>query len=154
MAAAAVVLGTVLSVSPAAAQGGAADPDDKDGRYHFHPVEDGFMRFDSRTGQVSLCSRGASGWQCLVLPEDRVAFEAEIARLQDQVASLRKDPVARGPDEPAGPRSEPPAGLRREPELKLPSNEDLDRVKGFLERTWRRLVEVIGNLQRDLFKKS
>ena len=44
----------------------------------------------TRTGQVAFCSPHTVGWACQAVPEDRAALEKEIARLQDEVASLKK----------------------------------------------------------------
>ena len=41
--------------SPAQTPRPAAD----DGRFRFHRVDDGFLRLDTRTGQVSQCGRGS-----------------------------------------------------------------------------------------------
>ena len=41
-------------------------PDSENGRYSFNPVADGVLRLDSRTGQVSQCSRSDAGWACKV----------------------------------------------------------------------------------------
>src|SRR2546425_12877729 len=37
-----------------------ATPDNENGRYSFNPVADGVLRLDTRTGQVSQCSREPS----------------------------------------------------------------------------------------------
>src|SRR6266576_3465724 len=59
-----------------------ATPDSENGRYSFNPVADGVLRLDTRTGQVSQCSRSDVGWACKVVPDERAALETEIARLQ------------------------------------------------------------------------
>jgi hypothetical protein len=59
-----------------------ATPDSENGRYSFSPVADGVLRLDTRTGQVSQCSRSDAGWACKVVPDERSALETEIARLQ------------------------------------------------------------------------
>ena len=38
-----------------------ATPDSANGRYSFNPVADGVLRLDTRTGQVSQCSRSDAG---------------------------------------------------------------------------------------------
>jgi hypothetical protein len=35
----------------------------------------------------------------------------------------------------------------------LPSDQDIDRAMGFLERAWRRLVEMANRMQRDVTGK-
>ena len=44
----------------------------------------------------------------------------------------------------------PPAAAKPDQDLKLPSDADLDRAMSFLERAWRRLVEMVQNLQREM----
>src|SRR6266581_6542554 len=66
-----------------------ATPDSENGRYSFNPVADGVLRLDTRTGQVSQCSRSDVGWACKVVPDERLALETEIARLQGENATLK-----------------------------------------------------------------
>jgi hypothetical protein len=127
-------------------------PEGGEGRYTFNRVQDGYLRLDNRTGQVSLCSKRAVGWGCQLAPEDRGAFESEIARLQDENAALKRDLLARGLALPGNDR--PPEAAQRDPALKMPSDAQLERMRSIVESAWRRLVEMIANLQRDVLKKS
>jgi hypothetical protein len=108
-------------------------------------VADGVLRLDTRTGQVSQCSRSDAGWACKVVPDERSALEHEIVRLQGENATLKKELSSRGPPIPG------PSG---EPELKLPSDAKVDKVISFLEKVWRRLIEMGRNVQRDVEKKD
>ena len=60
-----------LAGGPALAQA----PDSENGRYSFHPVTEGTLRLDSRTGQVSLCARQGTSWSCAAVADDRAALE-------------------------------------------------------------------------------
>jgi hypothetical protein len=73
-----------------------ATPDSENGRYSFNPVADGVLRLDTRTGQISQCNRRDAGWACKVVPDERSALETEIARLQGENATLKKELLARG----------------------------------------------------------
>jgi hypothetical protein len=129
-----------------------ATPDSENGRYSFNPVADGVLRLDTRTGQVSQCSRSDVGWACKVVPDERSALETEIARLQGENASLKKELLARGLPVPSVPS---PSGAKPgEPELKLPSDADVDKVISFLEKVWRRLIEMGRTVQRDVERKN
>jgi hypothetical protein len=117
-------------------------PDSENGRYSFNPVADGVLRLDSHTGQVSQCSRSDAGWACKVVPDERSALETEIARLQGENATLKKELLGHGLPSP------------REPELKLPSDAEVDKVISFLEKVWRRLIEMGRNVQKDVERKN
>ena len=125
-----------------------ATPDSENGRYSFSAVPDGVLRLDTRTGQVSQCSRIDAGWACKVVPDERSALETEIARLQGENATLKKELLARGlpvPDVPSPSDTKP-----GEPEIKLPRDAEVDRVVSFIEKVWRRLIEMGRTLQKDV----
>jgi len=149
------VFAIVLTLSLAASVVASAQtgmPDSENGRYSFYPLTDGVLRLDTRSGQVSQCSRSDAGWACKVAPDERSALETEIARLQGENAVLKKDLLARGLPVPGVPGS--PAAKPSEPELKLPSDADVDKVVAFLEKVWRRLVEMGRNVQKDVERKN
>jgi hypothetical protein len=129
----------------------------EDSRYTFHRTEDGFLRLDARTGQVQLCKKGAIGWACRAVPDERAALEGEIARLQGDNAALKKELVSRGLSLPGGAPAEPP--VARMPEEPRPPKgpeveREMERMMAFIETVWRRLVEMIVTLQKDVLKKS
>jgi hypothetical protein len=149
------VFALVLSLSlanVAAPSAQTATPDSENGRYSFNPVADGVLRLDTRTGQVSQCSQSGVGWTCKAVPDERSALETEIARLQGENATLKKELLARGLPVPGV--SSPPVAKPAEPELKLPSDAEVDKVISFLEKAWRRLIEMGRTLQKDLEKKN
>jgi hypothetical protein len=127
--------------------------DAADSRYTFRRVQDGYVRLDNRTGQVSLCSKRTVGWGCQLVPEDRIAFESEIARLQDENAALKKDLLTRGLSLPGGVKSEPPLA-QSDKTFKLPNDANIEHMKSYIGALWRRLVDMIASLQKDVLKKS
>ena len=153
--------------TPALAQrAGEAD----NGRFTFKEVPDGMLRLDGRTGHVSLCSK-VTEWACRTLADDRTALENEIGRLLDENAALRKQLEARGPVPPESvppgsvtpapaippipPTATPPTATPLAPkqgqrELNLPSDADLNRMMAFLEKMWRRLLDMAQRTQREL----
>jgi hypothetical protein len=162
--AAVLLLGLVAGVSPALAQhAGESD----NGRFTFKEVPDGILRLDGRTGHVSLCSR-VTEWACRTLADDRVALENEIGRLFDENATLRKQleearrapvppetvPPSAATPSPVTPTIPPPAAApapkQGERELTLPSDADLNRMMTFLEKMWRRLLDMAQRTQREL----
>src|SRR5262249_29024548 len=142
---------TLLLAQFAVASAQTATPDSENGRYSFYPVAAGVLRLDTRTGQISQCSPSDAGWTCKVVLDERSAPETEIARLQNENATLKKQLLARVPVRGApGPSIAQPA----DPELKLPSDADLDKAISFLEKVWRRFVEMGRSVQKDVERKN
>jgi hypothetical protein len=143
-------LATVAFVSALAAPAFAQDkPDNADGRYTLHRTDEGFLRLDGRTGQVSLCLKRSVGWECQAVPDERSALEGEIARLQGDNANLKRELLAHNLALPGGGR---PDVSGRE-ELQLPSDAELNRMMTFIEKVWKRMVEMVVTTQKDIMKK-
>ena len=147
---------TALSLIGGTAQAQTAPADTEQGRFSFHKVDEGFLRLDTRSGQVSLCNHKSLGWACETIPDERLALENEIARLQNGNAALKKELLSRGLALPDSVKPEPPLAQNSDKnsdknlELKLPSQADIDRVMTFMERVWKRMIEAANNLQKDL----
>ena len=138
----------LLSFLPASAQNGA--PDSEGGRYSFTRVEDGYLRLDQQNGQVSLCTRRNIGWACHPVPDERTALEEEIGRLQKDNAAMKKEMLAQGILLPG--MKQPPAKpeANADSTLKVPSEAELDKAMAVMEKIWRRLVEMVQRVQKEL----
>jgi hypothetical protein len=132
--------------------GETAAPDRENGRYTFKDIPDGLLRLDTRTGHVSLCNKRATGWACQAVPDDRTALEDEIARIESENTTLKKALIARGLPLPDGVKT--PRTLSPEPELKFPSDAELDRMMSFFEKMWRRLVDMVQRMQKEIDGKD
>jgi len=150
----AAVLAAALLAATLRADAQDARPDGESGRYAFNPVSDGVLRLDTRTGQVSKCGSTSAGWTCQALPDDRKALESEMARLQDENGRLRNELVSHGLKLPDGTRDAPATGSDPQGEIKLPSDAELDRVMGFIEKVWRRLIDIVESTNKERDKKS
>jgi len=164
-----VVVSVLVGAAATLAQ---STPDSEKGRYTMSPIADGVIRLDTRTGAVSTCNNGGTGWACYVVPDERAAYDQEIGRLQAEnekskaeIEKLKTELASRAPaaddkiDE-ALPKSdslkkaEPKvAETPRKIEIPLPSDRDMDRVMSFLEQAWRRLVEMANRMQKDVSGK-
>ncbi|MGJ5202417.1 hypothetical protein [Bradyrhizobium sp. HKCCYLR20261] len=155
-----------------------AAPDGDKGRYTMSTTPDGVVRLDTRTGAVSTCNNNSgSGWACYAVPDERAALDAEIGRLQAENEKLKAQLASRDqsisgkideplPKDQALPKSdqlkkaEPKASDSksdsksadgtRKLEIPLPSDQDMDRMMGFLEQAWRRLLDMANRVQKDV----
>jgi hypothetical protein len=130
-------------------------------RYAFHRIGEGFVRLDAVTGQVAQCSAGPTGWTCQAAPDERLALESEIARLQRENASLKKSMLAKGLDLPGGMTAEtrpvPPASIPEPSENTprgAPSEAELDRAIAYMKNVWKKLVDMMLDLQRDIQQRK
>lgn len=165
------LLTAIAAVAAAIFLGGAGSalaqskPDTENGRYALSPIADGVLRLDTRTGAVSTCSNSGSGWACYAVPDERAAFDSEIGRLQAENEKLKSQLAAQGGTvtgklDEALPKSDPlkkpepkVAEGERKIEIPLPSDRDMDRMMTFLEKAWRRLIEMAQRVQKDVSGK-
>ena len=123
--------------------------------FTMQPVEGGLMKLDTRTGSMSFCSSRAGAWTCAVVPEDRAAFEAEIARLHDRIASLEKRGATGVPDIMAPPAAKPPApNATPSPDAGKPTiPEDvqgkMDEAIDMAEHVFRRFLQMVERLRNE-----
>lgn len=148
----AVALAACCLIAPALAD--EAPPDSNGGRYTFSKVIDGFVRLDTKTGEVALCSPRTVGWACVAAPEDRAALENEIARLRGENAALKAVILSHGLALPPGAMPEPSARRDNDITIHLPDNADLDRAMAYVDRMWHRLVDAIARAQRQMLNRS
>lgn len=126
---------TVAFVAVAFAASGA---EDSDGRYRITQTPDGFLKLDSRTGALSVCKSGASGYQCRLVPDDRMVLQQEIDRLATENAEL-KERLGEGREGSKKPRpgsSSPTPGF-------LSPKEDVERGFGIMEDFLRRMIRIL-----------
>ena len=148
-----IVAGLGLAVS-SMAWGQTAAPQSDDSRYTFNRIDDAYLRLDGRTGQVSICAQRPAGWACQAVPDERAALEAEIARLQAENAAVKKELIARNLPLPGTVKPEAPPASPDEPRLQLPNDANLNKVMNFVEKVWRRLLEMMATVHKDLLKKQ
>ena len=98
-------------------------------RYEMERVEDGFLRLDRRTGEVSHCREIQGAWACQLVPDERKAYEKRIRELEKKNAELRKRLEARGNKD------------------ELPSEEELDKAFSFFGAFMDRFTELMRHFR-------
>ena len=108
--------------------------DAANGRFVMTPVAEGFLRLDTRNGQVSLCTLNAGQAQCRASADERAALEAEIDRLGKENAALK----AQAPKSAQEPKAAPDDEERR-----------FDRALDRAERFLRRMMQIFRDSSGD-----
>ena len=146
---------------PPPASANEAAPPEATARFNFNRVDGGFLRLDNVSGQVALCAQRSVGWTCEAVPEERAAFDKEVARLQAEVDGLKTEIAAlRAPTEPPRPPADlaPRADSGKTSGLKLPSKDDVQGARAAIdqacEKAWRQFVDMVADLQKDLGRKG
>jgi hypothetical protein len=155
------VVGTMLMSTYTEAQ--TTSPESDDARYSYNRVDDGILRLDMRSGEVSLCNRAAGRWSCQPLPDDRSTLGNDIARLQHENAVLKRALLDHGLPLPNGVKTDVARAADGDTTIDNDKNGDqavklLSDAKVALQvlvvKLWRELVAMFMNLQRDMLKKT
>lgn len=133
----------LFSLFIAAAAAGASDSAaERAARFTLQPIEGGVLRLDTETGRMALCTRQATGVVCEEvgspgglsdegerLAAENRALKAEIQRLEDLLAMDDGQRQAR-------PR----------PRFELPSEEEVDKALGYMERMFKKFRDKLKDL--------
>ncbi len=149
LSAAAVALITATALTPAAL---AEPPPDQGGRYTLSPADDGFVRLDRRTGAMSFCTKKDDGWRCNPMADGSETLRKEIERLQSENESLKANKKhleeMLGMNDPGDPSASEP-GPSPHGSMKIPTEEDVDRVFDYIEGMVKKLKERIERIEKE-----
>ncbi|CDX16609.1 conserved exported hypothetical protein [Mesorhizobium sp. ORS 3324] len=106
-------------------------------RYRLEKSANGYVRMDTRTGAMSICEERTGQLVCKMAADERAAFQEEIDRLQSSVKAL-DERVARLENTPS-------ARL----ESNLPSEEDFNKTMNYMERFFRRFMDIVKDMDRE-----
>jgi hypothetical protein len=121
-----------------------------EGRYTMTPVDGGFLRLDTETGDMALCQRKGATWSCEAMADSSRSLQKEFDRLAAENKELRaeikrlEEIAGLGDDKKGGPekRAERPGGGFR-----LPTEEDVDKVMGYVERMLKKFRDKLRELE-------
>ncbi|MCF3643167.1 hypothetical protein LXM94_24725 [Rhizobium sp. TRM95111] len=102
-----------------------------EGRFRMERTESGLVRLDTVTGEVSLCRETNGQIACRMAADERAAFEKELDLLTKRVEALEKG--GNMPSNALKPR--------------LPTDEEIDRTMGIMERMMQRFMDIVKNLE-------
>lgn len=112
----------------------AANAQDDAERFRLEKTDDGYVRMDTQTGEMSICEQRAGQLVCRLAADERSAFQDEIDRLsgsvkalEDRVTALEKAPALPG----------------------LPTEEEFDKTMGYMQRFLRGFMDIVKDLDSD-----
>ncbi|AKI02298.1 hypothetical protein IMCC20628_03612 [Hoeflea sp. IMCC20628] len=107
-------------------------------RFTMEKTEDGFVRMDKLTGEMSICTEKSGQLVCRLAADERHAFEETLSELSARVTDLedRLDSL-----EPDGRGNE------------LPDEAELDKAISAMEKMMRRFFGMVEELQKDFDDK-
>ncbi|MEM1286969.1 MAG: hypothetical protein AAGH60_01315 [Pseudomonadota bacterium] len=119
-----------------------------DDQYHVVETEAGVLRIDRQSGDVSECRNEQVGWVCRLSPDDRIAYEAEINRLDAEIVRLqsRVETAERQLAEQPFDMTDDEIASR----LGLPTDQEVDVVMDTAEEVMRRFFGMVHRLRDDI----
>ena len=109
-------------------------------RYRLERTDNGLVRMDTVTGEMSICQDRDGRLVCRMLGDERAAFEQELERLQASVEALEKRVSEL---EAARPGDEGPSQL---------SESEFEQTMSYMERFFRRFIGIVKDLDQELRK--
>jgi flagellar motility protein MotE (MotC chaperone) len=97
----------------------------------------GYVRMDTRTGAMSICEERSGQLVCKMAADERAAYQDEIDRLDNSVKALDAR-VAKLEN-----------SLSARLESKLPSEEDLNKTMGYMERFFRTFKDIVKEMDKE-----
>lgn len=97
-------------------------------RFAIEKTDDGFVRMDTETGQMSVCTLTSDQLVCKMAADERSAFDADIVALEDRVAAL---------EQRLG------AGATGTQEGGLPDEQEFEQTLDYMERFMNRFMGIV-----------
>lgn len=149
----AIFASALLVLAASAGLAAAEAPSDGKGRFSMSPVDGGFLRLDTQTGEVSLCTQKDDAWACEPVKDTGNALETlkeENQALKEHIKSLEEGMASNeGGNGSAGAGNsyptEPPAGSV----TRLPTEAEIDQAFNYVERMYKKLRDRIERFNKD-----
>ncbi len=105
----------------------------------------GYVRMDTRTGQMSICEEKWGELVCRVAADERTAVQDEIERLQTQLENLQSQVAQISTLENRVAQLE--NSLTARIEKTLPTEEEFNRTMSYMERFFRGFIGIVKDLE-------
>ena len=126
----------------------AAEPD----RYRLEKTPNGYVRMDTRTGEMSICQEKWGELVCRMAADERTAVQDEMERLQtelkvlnDQLATVKalEDRVTKLEN-----------SVTAKIEQSLPTEEDFNKTMSYMERFFRSFMGIVRDFEDENSKPA
>jgi hypothetical protein len=131
------------SIALAGTASGQTAPPEKPGRFTMQPIDGGFLRLDTESGAMSLCTKRGASVVCEPVDDQR-ASQGEIERLTQENKALKED-LKRLEELVTADGSNRPA---RGPKFNLPTEDDVDKAMSYVERMLKKFREKMRDLEQ------
>lgn len=111
---------------------------ERQGRFVMSPTENGFVRLDTETGAMSVCTQRNGRWICELMEDEAKALRDENARLRAEVKRLQDE---------AALAEQAPSTRQPERQLELPTEEEVDKALDYFENIFRKFRERIEKFE-------
>ena len=123
-------------------------------RYHVAEIEGGLLRIDRQTVEISECGETENGWICRLAADDRLAYEAEINRLDAELTRAREEVASLSSQleervSPLAPDTSEAGELSARERMDLPSDDEVDAFMDSAEHMMRRFFDMVEDIRRD-----
>lgn len=102
-------------------------------RYALERTEDGYVRMDLQTGQMSLCAETQGQLVCRLAVDDRDAFQDDLDDLQNRLATVEERLAVL---EGAAPKA-------------LPDEGEFEKSMDYMERFLNRFMDLVKKFETD-----
>lgn len=102
-------------------------------RYSLEKTDNGYVRMDKTTGEMSICKELGDQLICRVAADDRLAIEDEMALIEKRLAEVENKLVSLEKSDLTSNQA-------------MPTDEEFEKTMGYMEKFFRRFMGVVKDL--------
>lgn len=118
-----------------------ADGDQTKPRYSMIQTENGFVRLDGKSGDLSICTQRDGKLTCRLAADERQAYQTAIDELSTRVSKL-EERLAKIDEVPS-------TGKSSKPKSRVPGEAELDKALNLAEKAMRRFFHMVEELKKE-----